>query len=168
MLFRSPLVDACNAVALCAVLPVAAYDRHLIHGDLVVRLARGTEEFVPLGGGPVEHPQPGEVVYTDGVVTPGEPSGGGRALSRRWNWRQADGAKVTAATRQALITIEGVYGIERAVVEEAAADLGILIGSAWGCGVAAAVLTTERPAADLVDDMRDREDACFVPRIPSP
>ena len=77
------LVDLCNTVSLEHVLAVAVYDVADSQGDVTVRLATGDETFVPLFATEVEHPRPGEEIYTDEA----------EALSRRWVWRQCDKAK---------------------------------------------------------------------------
>lgn len=79
-------------------LPTGGHDLDRVNGDLRLKLARGDEEFVPLGGGPAEHPVPGEVILCDSV----------QVLCRRWVWRQADVDKVTPATRRLVINFDGL------------------------------------------------------------
>jgi DNA/RNA-binding domain of Phe-tRNA-synthetase-like protein len=113
------LVDLGNCLSVKYVLPIAAYDLDRVAGDILIKFATGEEEFVPLGTVEVEHPEPGEVVYTD--------SDGREALSRRWNWRQADKAKAVEETERVLLTVEGVNQIPREMVERATKDLIELI-----------------------------------------
>ncbi len=91
------LVDICNCISIKYVLPIAAYDLAGISGDLTVTLAQGGERFLPLNIDQWEQPEPEEVIYKDQE----------KALSRRWNWRQCDQAKVTPDTHNALLTLEG-------------------------------------------------------------
>ena len=109
------LVDLGNCLSVKYVLPIAAYDLDRVTGDILIKFATGDEEFVPLGTPEVEHPEPGEVVYTD--------SGGKEALSRRWNWRQSDKAKAVEETERVLLTVEGVNQIPRQTVERATKEL---------------------------------------------
>jgi len=94
------LVDFCNAMSVQAMLPIAPLDLAAVTGDLCVRFANGTERFRGIGATEAEPVPAGEVVYTD--ATPD-------ALSRRWNWRQAEKGKITLATTDVLITTEAVH-----------------------------------------------------------
>ena len=131
------LVDICNYVSMRHVLPVAAYDLSHISGPIEVRFAKGDEPFLPLDGKEVEHPKPGEVVYTDDEG----------ALSRRWTWRQADRAKSTPQTRNALLTAEGVNDIEQAAVEAAMQELVSLVKEHCGGEVSSSILDRDHPWA---------------------
>jgi DNA/RNA-binding domain of Phe-tRNA-synthetase-like protein len=103
-------VDLCNGVSIATGLPVAACDVGDIE-RLVVRPADGGEKYRPLGApDPVEHPDPGEIVYADDQ---------GRAHSRRWNWRQSDVVATDLGHRRLLITVEAVHPGGRADVEAA-------------------------------------------------
>lgn len=109
------LVDLGNCVSIKHVLPIAAYDLDRVTGDILIKFATGDEEFVPLGTAEVEHPEPGEVVYTD--------NDGKEALSRRWNWRQSEKAKAVEETKRVLLTVEGVNRIPQQAVERATQEL---------------------------------------------
>lgn len=112
-------VDQCNAASLTCSLPVASCALTNLESDAVfeVRIATGTETFQPLGGGEIEHPEPGEVIYADHS---------GNAHSRRWNWRQGDLVKTTAATTSLLLTIESVASGDRRAVSDMAGDLSAI------------------------------------------
>ena len=65
----------------------------------MVRFADGSESFTPLGEpGTIEHPHPGEVIYTDAAGV----------LTRHWNHRDADRTKVTADSEQIVFLLETV------------------------------------------------------------
>lgn len=118
------LVDLCNATSLDSRLPVASCDVGDIESELDVRLAHGTETYLPLGApDSPEHPEPGEVVYADGR---------GRAHSRRWNWRQGDVVKTGIGRRRILLTVESVHEGGRADVERV---LGRLTDVLTGLGM---------------------------------
>lgn len=135
------LVDLCNAVSLDSRLPVASCDVGDIDGELAVRLADGTETYLPLGAPDApEQPEPGEVVYADGR---------GRAHSRRWNWRQGDVVKTGTGRRRILLTVESAHEGGRADVERA---LGLLTEALAGLGADArppVVLDGSAPAGEL-------------------
>ena len=131
------LVDICNYVSMKHVLPEAAYDLSSVSGPIEVRFAKGDEPFLPLYGKEVEYPKPGEVVYTDDEG----------ALSRRWTWRQADRAKSTLKTRDALLTAEGVNDIEHAAVEAAMEELVSLVREHCGGEVSWSMVDRDHPWA---------------------
>jgi DNA/RNA-binding domain of Phe-tRNA-synthetase-like protein len=131
------LVDLCNYVSLKQVLPVAAYDLDRVSGPVEVRFAQGDEPFLPLYATEIEYPQPGEVVYTDDEG----------ALSRRWAWRQADRAKTTPQTTNALVTTEGVNGIEASAVQAAIEELVSLVWEYCGGEVCWSLLDRDHPWA---------------------
>ncbi|MFB7513011.1 B3/4 domain-containing protein [Streptomyces sp. NPDC056144] len=135
------LVDLCNAVSLDSRLPVASCDVGDIDGELAVRLADGTETYLPLGAPDApEQPEPGEVVYADEQ---------GRAHSRRWNWRQSDVIKTGVGRRRLLLTVESAHEGGRADVERA---LGLLAGALAELGATAhpaLVLDGSEPTGQL-------------------
>lgn len=94
-----PLVDLCNAVSAAHALPVAAFDLARVGGDLLVRPADGTERYAAFDG-TEEHPEAGEVIFADDA---------GTAHARRWTNRQSAASAVSAATREALLVIEGLH-----------------------------------------------------------
>ncbi|MCS7071457.1 MAG: phenylalanine--tRNA ligase beta subunit-related protein, partial [Anaerolinea sp.] len=63
------LVDLGNLVAIRHALPVAVMDMRAAAGGITVRFAAGDEPFVNLGSDAVEHPDPGEVIFTDDART---------------------------------------------------------------------------------------------------
>jgi DNA/RNA-binding domain of Phe-tRNA-synthetase-like protein len=130
------LVDLANSVSLAAMLPVAPLDLAAVTGDLQVRFADGTERFQPINAPEPEPVPAGEVVYTD--ATPD-------ALSRRWNWRQAEKGKVTPAVRDLLITTEAVHAEAREAVESVVAALAAAIPAHLGGTATAGILTPEHP-----------------------
>jgi DNA/RNA-binding domain of Phe-tRNA-synthetase-like protein len=130
------LVDLTNSVSLAAMLPVAPLDLAAVTGDLQVRFADGTEHFQPINA-PEPEPVPvGEVIYTDATRD---------ALSRRWNWRQAEKGKVTLDARDLLITTEAVHAAAREAVEWVVASLAEAIPAHFGGAAATAILTPENP-----------------------
>ena len=117
----NPAVDCYNLVSAVYGVPAGAFDLREVTGDITVRFADGSEEFIPLGEpGTVENPRPGEVIYTDaeGVLT------------RHWNHRDAERTKVTVASERIVFLLETVeeaaFG---AAVEAASAELASLLHS---------------------------------------
>jgi DNA/RNA-binding domain of Phe-tRNA-synthetase-like protein len=75
----SALVDIGNVVSLQHLVPVGGHSLDELTQDIELRFARGDENFIAFGGQEVEHPQAGEVIFTEGNTV----------LTRRWTWRQS-------------------------------------------------------------------------------
>lgn len=77
-------------------LPIGGYDLDTIVGDITLRFSNGGEEFAPLGGAPIERTLPGEIVYADEK----------KILTRRWNYRDSDLAKITECSSNIVLCCE--------------------------------------------------------------
>ena len=130
------LVDIGNLVSIRYALPVALFDLRAIAGALTVRFADGSERYTTLGNGEVEHPEPGEVVFTDDA---------GVVHARRWCYRQSEQSAVRAETTDVLVTVEAHHAAARADVEAAAADLMSLLRAYAGADGVPGVLDTAHP-----------------------
>ncbi len=109
----NPAVDSYNAVSVRHGLPAGAFDLDHVTGDVDIRHADGTEEFVPLGEpGTVENPKPGEIVYAD-------PSG---VLTRHWNHRDAHRTRVTEDSAHVVFILETVHAARDGHLLETAAE----------------------------------------------
>ncbi|MFC2146039.1 B3/4 domain-containing protein [Acidobacteriota bacterium] len=78
-------VNAYLAAALLTMLPIGGYDLAAVDGDIRLRVSKGGELFKPPGGGDMEFTDPGEIVYSDSKTI----------LTRGWNYRHCDSAKIT-------------------------------------------------------------------------
>jgi DNA/RNA-binding domain of Phe-tRNA-synthetase-like protein len=118
------LVDIGNLVSIRYGLPVAVFDTQAIQGAVTVHIANGTERFTPLKEAEAEHPDMGEVVFSDES---------GLVVARRWCWRQSEESAATPETRNAIITVEAHHAGGEADVQAALEDLLGLLGQfAWG------------------------------------
>ncbi len=113
----NPLVDLYNAVSLRYMLPCGGEDLDTVRGPVVLTRALGDEHFIPLGSTEEQPPQPGEVIYRDEVGV----------ICRCWNWREADRTKLTAATADAFLCIEGISPSVAPAVRQACDTLGALV-----------------------------------------
>ena len=111
-------VDVCNLVSIRYGLPVAAFDLRAVQGPITVRLANGTERFTDLGQSEPEHPQPGEVIFSDES---------GLVVARRWCWRQSEESAAREDTAAALFTVEAQHAGGRSAIAQALADLRSLL-----------------------------------------
>jgi lysyl-tRNA synthetase class 2 len=105
----------------------------------VLRLAKGEERFVPLGGKEAEHPEPGEAVYVDAE----------QVLCRRWNWRQGDGTKITASARNVLINVDCLPPVGVAEAEALVVGLAELVRVSCGGSVRHDLITASQPAVEV-------------------
>ncbi|MEV7086737.1 phenylalanine--tRNA ligase beta subunit-related protein [Streptomyces sp. NPDC093085] len=115
----SPAVDAYNAVSVRHGLPAGAFDLDQVTGEVAIRHADGGETFTPLGeAGTVEHPRPGEVVYTDATGV----------LTRHWNHRDAHRTRVTEDSTRVAFILETVAATRDGhLVKTAAEELRTLL-----------------------------------------
>jgi len=127
----SKLVDIYNALSLKHVLPMGGDDLDNIDGNIVLKLADGTEKFVPLLSEEVESPHEGEVVYADDTDI----------LCRRWNWRECDKSKMTEATKNVILYAEGLVPVKKEEVEAAVGELAELVKKY--CGTEATTVETK-------------------------
>src|SRR5216684_5701461 len=108
------LVDLGNLVSIRYALPVAVFDTRALEGAITVHFADGSERYTTLGENEVEHPEPGEVVFSDETKL---------VIARRWCWRQSEDSAANAETRNAIITVEAHHAEGHQDVEAALNDL---------------------------------------------
>jgi DNA/RNA-binding domain of Phe-tRNA-synthetase-like protein len=137
--YINTLAAICNSVSLRYLIPIGGHAIDVMHadGELHLGFARGDEDFIPFGGGPLEHPIPGEVIFTYNAST---------VLCRRWTWRQGEFSKLQRTTNAVEINIDGLPPVTRADVEMISNDLAALVG--MYCGNApteVTMLSVEQP-----------------------
>ncbi len=111
------LVDIGNIISLRHLLPTGSHAIDHLTGDLELRLATGTEDFLAFGSTEHEHPLPGEVVFCEGETV----------LCRRWTWRQAQHSLTLPETTAVEFNIDGLAPATREQVQTAAEDLTTLL-----------------------------------------
>lgn len=94
------LTDIYNAISLIHQIPLGGEDLSRYNGPPQLIRATGGEAFDTVADGePVsEHPEPGEVVWCDGVGV----------TCRRWNWRQGRRTQLTPDTTSALFILDAL------------------------------------------------------------
>jgi DNA/RNA-binding domain of Phe-tRNA-synthetase-like protein len=112
------LVDLANLVSIRYALPVAVFDTTSLNGVVTVHFADGTERYTTLGQGELEHPEAGEVVFSDDTKL---------VIARRWCWRQSDQSAAQLETTQAIITVEAHHTQAKEDVDAALYDLLTLL-----------------------------------------
>ncbi len=130
------LVDLGNLVSIRYALPVAVFDTRALQGAVTVHFADGSERYTTLGESEVDHPDPGEVVFSDET---------GMVIARRWCWRQSDQSAAQADTTSAIITVEAHHAGDRMDIEAALHDLLALLDEYAGGSFIAGILDTKNP-----------------------
>jgi DNA/RNA-binding domain of Phe-tRNA-synthetase-like protein len=97
-----PLVDVYNAVSLETRLSLGTHDLDTVTGGISVRLTTGAERYHPVGATEPEPVRPGEYSYIDGRGTDGP----GDVICRL-EVRQSEKTKVTPATRNVFLIVQG-------------------------------------------------------------
>ena len=132
------LVDIGNIVSLRHLLPVGGHAIDLLQQDIALRPASGVEDFIPFGSQEVEHPTPGEFIFTEGEMV----------LTRRWIWRQANHTLTLPETTAIEFNIDALPPVTAADVEEAGKDVVNLVERF--CGGRARVETLNRQNPQLL------------------
>lgn len=127
----NPLVDMGNLVSIRYGLPVAVVDARGFDESLLVRFADGDELFTNLGTSEPEHPEAGEVIFSD----PNK-----QVAARRWCWRQSEQSAARMDTSAALITVEAHHTNAEADIRAAVADLETLFRAYAGASCVSGVL----------------------------
>ena len=141
--YINTLAAICNSASLRYLVPIGghAIDVMSPHGELRLGFARGAEDFVPFSGGPLEHPVPGEVIFTYNTAA---------VLCRRWTWRQGEFSQLQRTTTAAVINVDGLPPVTRAAIERISGELSTLAG--LYCGTAPTetkMLSEEQPVVEI-------------------
>jgi DNA/RNA-binding domain of Phe-tRNA-synthetase-like protein len=112
------LVDIGNMISIRYALPVAVIDAQAVQGAITVHFADGSEHSSMLGKNESDHPEPGEVIFSDR---------GGQVIARKWCWRQGVESAAQVNTTEAIIAIEAHHANGRSDVEAALIDLQELL-----------------------------------------
>lgn len=136
----STVVDLYLAVQAEWYLPIGGYDSTRITGDIRLRFSPGNEPCLPIGATTEELTYAGEVVYADDE----------KILTRRWNYRDCDAAKITPESHTIALFCEAALSEIPAdavtrCTERLASDLQRFCGGT----VKHAFVTAEQPELDL-------------------
>lgn len=121
----NPLVDLNNAISLKYTVPMGTHSLDNAQDDIMMRLAKSTDTFIPLGKEKVEHPDEGEVIYAVGD----------NVRTRRWTWRQSEHGKISEKTNDVFFPIDGFIDVNKESVDAARDDLAEKIQHIFGVNV---------------------------------
>ena len=137
-----------NSASLRYLIPIGGHALDVLRADdeIVLGYATGQEEFLPLNGGPIEQPVPGEVIFY--VESPSRTVP--QVMTRRWTWRQGDFTKLQRTTTAVVINIDGLPPVTRDEVDTICVDVATLVGLyCGGASVEIKVLSEENPSVEI-------------------
>ncbi|MAF34583.1 hypothetical protein CMO91_01930 [Candidatus Woesearchaeota archaeon] len=113
----NPVVDIYNYISLKHTIPAGGDDADKVDGEITLTLAKGDESFEQLNSKEQSNPKPGEVIYKDDK----------EVLCRRWNWRECDKTKMTEATKNAVLVVEGLPPFSKDDIQAISDELAELV-----------------------------------------
>ena len=111
----------------------------VVTGDLALRPATGAEDFIAFGSEQLEHPAPGEIVFTEGNTV----------LTRRWSWRQAIHTLTLPGTTAIEFNVDGLPPVTQAEIETICREVMDLIRAHCGGQLRCDFLTERHPVVSL-------------------
>lgn len=102
------LVDAYNLASIKSGIPLAAFDKEMVEGDLQIRFAKKGERFLGIGMKEPIELDGNEIVVSDS-----------RKLIAIYPYRDSDATKVTESTKDIILMVCGVPGISDDLLEKA-------------------------------------------------
>jgi DNA/RNA-binding domain of Phe-tRNA-synthetase-like protein len=133
------LVDIGNIISLRRLVSAGGHALDEVTGDLELRPAAGTENFIPFGGEQVEHPAPGEIVFAEGDTV----------LTRRWTWRQANHTSTRLDTRSIEFNIDGLPPVTAGEIEAIGRELAEMVFRFCGGQTRLELLTEDHPVVSI-------------------
>ncbi len=136
------LVDIGNIVSLRHLLPVGGHAIDVLEHDIALRPADGNEEFVPFGSDVTESPVPGEFIFAEG----------GKVLTRRWIWRQANHTLTLPETTAIEFNIDGLPPVSAPDIEAAGRDVLDLVAHFCSGRMRFAILSRRNPLLKISEE----------------
>ena len=113
----NPIVDLYNIVSMRHVLAAGGDDLDKVEGEITLTIADGTELFIMLGTDKPEPIKKGEVIYRDDK----------EVLCRSWNYRECEKTKITPATKNVCLALEGLEHTKTEELHQAISELKQLL-----------------------------------------
>ncbi len=129
------LVDIGNLICLRYVVPVGVHPVPAAPGALCLRRSRPGDSFQPPDGGPIESPEPGEIVFVQDATV----------LTRRWTWRQSALTLTLPETTAVIFNIDALQGVPDEDIAAAARDIERLLREHCGGEIQSYVLSAAQP-----------------------
>jgi DNA/RNA-binding domain of Phe-tRNA-synthetase-like protein len=135
------LVDIGNIVSLRHIVPVGGHAIDVVTQDITLRPATGEEDFVAFGSDQLEHPLPGEIIFTEGNTV----------LTRRWTWRQANHTLTLPETRAIEFNIDALPPVTHSEIEEIGQEVAELVQHYCGGRTRFEFLTQSNPRIKITE-----------------
>jgi DNA/RNA-binding domain of Phe-tRNA-synthetase-like protein len=135
----NPLVDIYNSVSLNYAVPCGGEDINSISGNLHLGMAKGGEQFLPLGSDQDAPALPGEIIYYDNQG----------AVCRCLNWREAQRTMLTTETTHVVLFIESINEEQINRANHATDELKQLIDSYFDINSTVKILNQDSPYINL-------------------
>ena len=133
------LVDIGNILSLRHLVPMGGHAIDGVKHDIVLRPATGEEEFVAFGSEQIEHPHPGEIIFSEGNTV----------LTRRWTWRQANHTLTVPSTTAIEFNIDGLPPVSEAEVDALCSETIDTVKQFCGGRMHYAILNRQNPRIKL-------------------
>jgi DNA/RNA-binding domain of Phe-tRNA-synthetase-like protein len=138
------LVDIGNILSLRHLVSMGGHAIDVVTQDMALCLATGEEEFIPFGSDQLEHPVPGEIIFTEGNTV----------LTRRWCWRQANHTLTLPTTTALAFNIDGLPPVTQQDVDAICRETADLIQRFCGGQVRYEVITSQHTRIQLQEVIR--------------
>ncbi len=137
----SPAVDAYLCAETMHYLPIGGYDLTRISDDIILRYAKSGESFVGVSADEEENTIEGEVVYADAA----------RILTRCWNYKDCDYAKIDTHTKTIALFVEGaVNQINDEEIKETAKAISDNLQNYCGASCIVKFLTAKQNELEII------------------
>lgn len=133
------VVDLGNILSLRHIITAGAHATDVVSGDISLRKASGEENFIAFGTNILEHPEPGEIIFTEGNTV----------LTRRWSWRQAEHTSTHKSTTDVEMNIDGLPPVTESEVDIICREAMELIRKYCGGNLRYEILTVNNPKMEL-------------------
>ncbi len=137
--YINTMVALFNYISLKHIVPSGADDLDSSSGDLRLIRAVGNEPFIPFNSDQTEHPEPGEVIYTDDSAV----------MCRRWNWRQGNQTMLTPDTANIAINVDCLPPVGGMEAEGITAELAGLLGELCGGEISYFMLSAKQNEMEI-------------------
>jgi len=131
------LVDIYNYISIKYIVPVGGDDLDNVDGDILLKKAKGDENFVELNSDETTNAKPGEVIYSDSK----------EVLCRRWNWRECNKSKMSEETKNVVLVIERLLPLKKEDVGAISKELSELVQKFCGGRLQIFILNKENKEA---------------------
>lgn len=108
----NPMVNIYNALSIKYLTPFGGENLDVLQGDFRLYIAKGGEQWFPIGADKSKSAIAGELVWGDDVDL----------STRALNWRQCDRTKMMDTTTNGFFVMDGFDGVNKDVMEKASAE----------------------------------------------